>query len=427
MRVSHLSVLNFRNYASADLELLPGLNIFVGSNGQGKTNLVEAIHFFTGLQSHRVNSDVALIRSGHLNAVVRLQIVINDRPVLLELQINSKSKNRALINKVKAETKDVTRWFSSVIFAPEDLQLVRGEPSVRRKFLDNTYALIFPGHRGVLADYERALKQRNALLRTMQLSKNAPALIDTLAIWDERLVELGSTILFARRATMELLKKPLTSNYNHLVNGNHQPTLHLEETFFDNSNNVSRETNPLSGEKFNSNRGKWHGEPGLNVSRETIAIQFTDQLRSAQSEEIRRGVSLVGPHRDDVNFSLNNLPIKGFASHGETWSYVLSLKLAQVEIVKEFSNTGDPVVILDDVFAELDSDRRIRLLEIVEKLEQVIVTAAVAEDIPKIHTWNVHSVHMGTLSAAKDHSIPDVSDVGEVCVHQGSSSADHTR
>lgn len=385
MRVAHLSLGDFRNYHVAELPLRPGANLLVGQNGQGKTNLVEAIAYFSTLRSHRVSQDAAMIRAGAASAVMRMKVVSGDREIVLETKLNRGSANRTQIGGNVVRARELTRWFASVTFAPEDLSIVRGDPSVRRRFLDDALTTRLPVAAGVLSDYERIVRQRTSLLKSARgVARGNSGLEATLGIWDEQLVEHGVSIMLARREFVRDLRQPLSEAYFSLVDSDHSPWASLSESVVENSSDVSRET--PQAEDFNS------------VSRETLTEQFRSALERVRSKELERGVTLVGPHRDDLLLTLNDLPVRGYASHGESWSFALSLKIALANILKKDSSAGDPVILLDDVFAELDRGRRERLMAIVCDFEQVIVTAAVEEDVPSGFDWYRTQVHAGTLS-----------------------------
>lgn len=390
MRVAHLSLTDFRNYESVDVALKPGANLLFGRNGQGKTNLVEAIAYFASLKSHRVSNDAALIRAGSERAIARLRAAVGAREVVLELELTRGGRMRARVNRNEVSARELTRWFASVTFAPEDLSIVKGEPSIRRRFLDHGVVSRHPVASGTLSDYERVLRQRSTLLKSVR-SSGARNVDDSLAVWDDQLVELGSQIMLARRELVAALQDPLRRSYETLVRDDHSPTLSLEESVFA---NVSRETAPNSDVDFID------AEPHTPrvVSRETIAESFRSALANIRGKELDRGVSLVGPHRDDLTLSLNGLPVKGYASHGESWSFSLSLRLALAQVMRAESAGGDPVMILDDVFAELDTGRRERLMTAVMDFEQVIVTAAVAEDVPDSVDWHRIEIDVGTAT-----------------------------
>ncbi|QIK63374.1 DNA replication/repair protein RecF [Leucobacter viscericola] len=386
MRVSHLSLSDFRNYRAAELELKSGPNLLLGRNGQGKTNLVEAIAYFATVRSHRVSSDAPLIRSGADAAIMRMRIEAVNREVVLEMQLNREGPNRAQINRNAARAREVTRWFAAVVFAPEDLTIVRGEPSGRRRFLDDALVARFPVAAGALGDYERVVRQRTSLLKSARRGSSSSAIESTLGIWDEQLVEYGTQIMLARRELIRDLGEPLRSGYQALVDQDHAPRLSLNESVAQvrvDDSTVSRETVDV--------------EQLASVSRETLATEFHEALRLVRSKELERGVTLVGPHRDDLVLSLNQLPVKGYASHGESWSFALSLKMALASILREESSAGDPVIILDDVFAELDLRRRQSLMTAVQGYEQVIVTAAVEDDVPDNVPWHRVRIKAGTI------------------------------
>ncbi|MFC5337329.1 DNA replication/repair protein RecF [Leucobacter denitrificans] len=385
MRVAHLSLGDFRNYKTAELPLQAGPNLLVGRNGQGKTNLVEAIAYFSTLRSHRVSQDSAMIRAGMPSAILRMSVASGERVVVLEAQLNRTGANRAQIGGNVVRARELTRWFASVTFAPEDLAIVRGEPSVRRRFLDDALITRLPVAAGVLADYERVVRQRTSLLKSARgVSRSSPGQLATLDVWDDQLVEHGVSIMLARREFVRDVIQPLSDAYQLLVGNDHSPKVGLRESVLETLSVVSRET--LAIEEIE------------DVSRETLTGQFREALALVRSRELDRGVTLVGPHRDDLYFSLNNLPVKGFASHGESWSFALSLKIALANILRAESSAGDPVIILDDVFAELDLGRRERLMTLVGDFEQVIVTAAVEEDVPVGQAWHRIEVHAGVLS-----------------------------
>lgn len=381
MRVTHLELSDFRNYESASIALEPGFNVILGRNGQGKTNLVEAVTYFSSLKSHRTSVDSALVRSGAESAIARMKVRALDREVLLELLLPASGAKRAQVNRHSVKPRELSRWFSSVLFAPEDLSILRGDPSGRRRFLDDAIVLRNPVFAGVIADYDRVVRQRTSLLKSARSVKSLSSLDGTLAVWDEQLVRLGVQIVIERRRLVGDLSPLLHGAYEILVESDHAPRLILEETVIDAPRNVSRETEVAL--------------LGVDVSRETLEREFWDRLAEVKSLELERGVTLIGPHRDDVRCELNGLPVKGYASHGETWSFALSLKLSLAQLVRDESATGDPVIILDDVFAELDARRRERLLHAIEEFEQVIVTAAVEEDLPRETKANVIRVKSG--------------------------------
>ncbi|TDD46865.1 DNA replication/repair protein RecF [Kribbella antibiotica] len=361
MYVTALGLIDFRSYQQAEVELAPGVTAFVGPNGHGKTNLVEAIHYTATLGSHRVATDAPLVRAGAPRAIVRTEIKSQyDRDVVVELEINPGRANRARINRSPVpRPREVLGLLRTVLFAPEDLALVKGDPSERRRFLDELLTLRAPRMAGVRADYDRVLKQRNSLLRSASQARrqnrtsSAEAQLRTLEVWDSNLARTGAELLATRLELLEALR-PLTADaYDAVARGKGDARLEYKSSI------------PL--------------EPGV-TSREQLAEVILATVLEKRQDELDRGVSLVGPHRDDVVLGLGDLPAKGYASHGESWSYALALRLASYELLR--ADGGEPVLILDDVFAELDTSRRDRLAELVAPAEQVLVTAAVGADVP---------------------------------------------
>lgn len=387
MRVLHLSLADFRNYETAEIEFSPGQNLILGRNGQGKTNLVEAIAYFSTLRSHRVTGDQALIRAGAETGVARVRIAVREREALLEIELNRSGPNRAQLNRNAVKPRELTRWFQTVTFAPEDLMIVRGEPAVRRRFLDDTIVARNPALAGTLADYERVVRQRTALLKSARGSGARSAVEATLGVWDDQLVDLGSRIIYERRRLVQDLAEPVRTSYRELVESDHAPALGLAESVQAAlAKDVSRETSIVDA-----------GPRPADVSRETLEAEFRQALATVRVHELERGMTLVGPHRDDAVFALNDLPVKGFASHGESWSFVLGLRLAVAALLRSESPAGDPVIILDDVFAELDAGRRERLMLAVGSYEQVIVTAAVGADVPNAADWRTIHISAGAV------------------------------
>jgi DNA replication and repair protein RecF len=380
--VTQLNLTDFRNYPTADVPLLPGPNLFVGSNGQGKTNLVEALGYLSTLGSHRVSTEHAMIRQGQDAAIVRARLEHGDRQLLVEVQLNRTGANRAQVNRSVIKTRELPRYFSSVLFAPEDLVLVRGEPSGRRRFLDELLVLRVPRFSGVMADYDRVLKQRNTLLKSARAAGIKQGQLTTLEIWDERLVALGSELIEARTRLVAELLPEVTVAYERIAGEDHHATL-------TNQLSILADHPELDGEAEG-------GGVGL-VTADEAAEAFRNSLERLRRNELDRGISLVGPHRDDLVLHLNGMPARGYASHGESWSFALALKLASAEVLRRESASGDPVLILDDVFAELDQSRRARLADAISGFEQVLITAAVFDDVPDaLRTHTVH-ISQGTI------------------------------
>ena len=361
MYVSALELVDFRSYHHVTVSLEPGVNLLVGENGEGKTNVVEAVGYLASLGSHRVASDTPLIRHGAERAVVRGLIVRDERQLLLEVELVAGKANRARVNKsALPRAREIVGILRTVLFAPEDLSLVRGEPDQRRRFLDDLVMARTPRLAGVRADYDRILKQRNALLKS---AASARGQFDssTLQVWDEHLVSTGSELLQARLKLIEELRPFVGQAYQDLAPGDRSAVLSYRASW-------------LPGEQ----------EQPATGGRDGLVAALHAALEVSRREELARGLSLVGPHRDDLVLGLGELPAKGYASHGESWSFALALRLASYALLR--SEGDDPVLVLDDVFAELDDSRRSRLADMVAPAEQVLVTAAVAGDVP--HTLN---------------------------------------
>ena len=366
MHVSHLSLVDFRSWAELELELGPGSTALVGANGQGKTNVVEAVGYAATLASHRVAADAPLVRSGAARAVVRAKVERDGRSTLVELEVNPGKANRARLNRAPLpRAREVLGVLRTVLFAPEDLSLVRGDPSERRRFLDDLLVASAPRYAGVRADYDRVLKQRNALLKTAFLARRSGGGdMRTLDVWDSHLARSGADLLGARLALVEALRPRVATAYRAVAVG---------------GEGLRGET----GLTYRSSLGEalplQDGVPTRD--RDVLAAALLAELARVRPQEVERGVSLVGPHRDDLVLELSGLPVKGYASHGESWSYALALRLASYELLR--ADGGEPVLVLDDVFAELDEGRRDRLAGLVAGAEQVLVTAAVPADVPE--------------------------------------------
>ncbi len=364
MYVAHLTLVDFRSYATAEVALEPGATAFIGRNGQGKTNLVEAIDYLSRLGSHRVASDAPLVRAGAERALVRASVVRDGRQAMLEIEINPGKANRARVNRADLpRARELVGLVRTVIFAPDDLALVKGDPAGRRAFLDDLLVMRAPRLAGVRADYERILKQRNSLLKTAGAARRGStsqeSALSTLGVWDSHLARTGAELLAERLRLVAELRPYVGHAYATVARGassddaglDYQPSLEIGEL----------------------------------TERDDLAERLLAELEVRRNDELDRGVSLVGPHRDELLLSLGNgeqrLPVRGYASHGESWSFALALRLASYDLVR--ADGDDPILILDDVFAELDSERRAQLAELVAGAEQVLVTAAVAADVPE--------------------------------------------
>lgn len=363
MHVSHLTLHDFRSYADVEVPLEAGVTAFVGRNGQGKTNLVEAIDYLSRLSSHRVASDTPLVRAGAEQAIVRAAVVKEGRTAVLEVELNPGRANRGRINKsTLPRVRDLVGLVRTVVFSPEDLALVKGDPGERRRFLDDLLVLRTPRLAGVRADHDRILKQRNSLLKTARAGNRAAAEA-TLDVWDDHLARVGSELLAARLRLVTDLAPYVGKAYATVARGATR----------DDARIAYRSSVPLpesSGEE------RELGEPDAGA----LVPAFLAALAERRRDEMDRGLSLVGPHRDELLVSIGELPVKGYASHGESWSAALALRLASFDLLRD--DGDDPILILDDVFAELDVERRAQLAALVAGAEQVLVTAAVEADVP---------------------------------------------
>jgi len=382
--VEQLSLVDFRNYAVADVALSPGANVFVGRNGQGKTNLVEAIAFFATLGSHRVSNDAPMVRHGADAAIVRARLAHGERRVQLEVQVNRQGSNKARVNGAAVKPAELPRYAQVVLFAPEDLQIVRGDPSARRRFADQLLIQRTPRMAGVLADYDRVLKQRTALLKSAKARGIRGDALTTLEVWDDKLVTLGTQVIRARLALAAELTSPLVDAYAGIAGADHSPELVWA----------------LSVDGADPEEDAVAAASASDAA--DIEARFRAALAARRSTEFDRGLTLTGPHRDDLLLRVRGLPVKGYASHGESWSVALALRLASAELLRAESRLGDPVLILDDVFAELDADRRSRLAGLVADYEQVIVTAAVDDDVPPALRARTVRVEAGRILGAEN-------------------------
>jgi DNA replication and repair protein RecF len=376
MWVQALSLTDFRSYAQVDIDFEPGVTTFVGLNGQGKTNLVESIAYLATLSSHRVAADAPMIRAGASSAVIRARIREAERSVGVDVQLVERGSNKARINQSPvARARDVLGIVRAVVFAPEDLALVRGDPADRRRFLDEVGVQRQPRLSGVRADYDKVLRQRNALLKSA-IGKPRSSIGITLAVWNEQLTTLGADIAAARANLCVDLHPFVQKSYASIAEG-----ADVGMTYRPSSPRVARETSVVD-----------------DTLRERIALAMDADLEDRAEDESRRGITLVGPHRDEVELHLNGLPVKGYASHGESWSTALALRLAAADVLR--SDGVDPIVILDDVFAELDTSRRTQLAALVQHASQVFITAAVPQDVPVQLAGARFDVHAGQVIGA---------------------------
>ena len=388
MLIKHISLANFRNYETAEVSFSPGVNLLVGPNGQGKTNLVEAIRYLSTLASHRVAGYLPLIRHAQPEieqAVIRVLANHDGRDALLEVELNRSSPNRARINKANAtRLRDILGYVNTVTFAPEDLDIVKKDPSNRRAFIDELLVQVSPRFAGVFTDYERVLRQRNTLLRTARQTSAKGTALSTLDAWDESLVKFGAEIVAARVALVDRLRPLLTEAYQSIAIANNEPRIVTKSSLVGATLVDEDDTGALE-----------------NIESSDLAEVeelFRAKLAQIRQNELDRGITMVGPHRDDLVLMLSDLPAKGYASHGESWSFALGLRLASISLLRSETRSGDPILILDDVFAELDAGRRSRLAELVANNEQVIITAAVGEDVPAELKARVFEVAAGEVS-----------------------------
>jgi DNA replication and repair protein RecF len=371
--VARLQLLDFRSYREVDVTLEPGASAFLGRNGQGKTNLVEAIDYLSRLASHRVATDAPLVRSGADRALVRAVVVREGREATLEVEIDPGRSNRARVNRSPLpRPRELLGLVRTVVFSPEDLTLVKGDPSERRRFLDDLLVLRTPRLAGVRSDYDRVLRQRNSLLRTAAAARRGSSgettALSTLEVWNAHLARSGAELLAERLALVEALRPYLGKAYETVARGASRDDAEIEyRPSFDLAPALAEEVGQLPSRT------------------DSLVEAMLEALAERGSDELDRGVSLVGPHRDELLLSLGTpetrLPVKGYASHGESWSFALALRLASYDLLR--ADGDDPILILDDVFAELDTERRAQLADLVAGAEQVLVTAAVAADVPE--------------------------------------------
>jgi DNA replication and repair protein RecF len=374
--VRHLALRDFRSWAHVDLELRPGRTAFVGPNGFGKTNLIEALWYSTTLGSHRVGTDAPLIRAGASRAVVSTIVVNQGRECAVDLEITAGKANKARLNRSPVRsTREIVGILQAVLFAPEDLALVRGDPVDRRRYLDDLAIIRRPTIAGVRADYEKVLRQRTALLKSLSGARyrSDSGAIGSLDVWDARLAEHGAELIAARIDLVNQLAPELEKAYQLLAPGSRLASI------------AYRASIDSFADGDAAGRARADG-----VWREFLEATQLTALSTRRDAELERGMCLVGPHRDDLELRLGDQPAKGFASHGESWSFALALRLAAYELLR--ADGGEPVLLLDDVFAELDAARRQALATVAEAAEQVLVTAAVLEDIPA--GWDAERIHI---------------------------------
>ena len=360
MLITNLNLANYRSYTTLDLQLEGGVSIFVGKNGEGKTNIAESILYLTFLNSHRASGNTPLIKLGNQSAYIRAKVKYPEREILVELEINSEKANRAKVNQNPVRSqKEIFGIVQTIYFSPEDLDIVRGDPGERRRFIDQLLTLRSPRIAGVITDYERAVKQRNSLLKTRASN-------DALAPWDKQVADFGGQLIALRMAALVELKPLFNQIYKEISDT--KPAEIIYKSLIENPSTNDKENTTKIMEKLINNRGA----------------------------EIDRGLTLCGPHRDDLTLMLGDHLVKGYASHGESWSIALSLKLATYNLLK--SDGLSPILILDDVFSELDEDRREKLAQIAQSAEQTLITVAVESDLPRSLTGAKFLVKNGSVS-----------------------------
>ncbi|MBY6707482.1 DNA replication/repair protein RecF [Rhodococcus sp. BP-241] len=372
MFVRSATLVDFRSWQQLSVDLAPGVTVFVGPNGHGKTNILEALGYVATLSSHRVSADAPLIRTGAERALVRASVVNLGRELTVDVEINDGRANRARINTSPVRrTREVLGILNTVLFAPEDLAMVRGDPSERRRYLDELIVARSPRMAAVRADYDRVLRQRSALLKSASgvlrrgsSSSDGANALATLDVWDGQLAGFGAEIVEHRLRAVRDVGPFVVDAYRRIAPSSRPAAIAYRSSLAD----------AMPPEMLALDRTE---EPD---DVEVLEAAFLQQLSVMRTREIERGVTLVGPHRDDLDLVLGTDPAKGFASHGESWSFALSLRLGAFELLR--SEGSDPVLLLDDVFAELDRARRTALAGVAVTAEQVLVTAAVPEDVP---------------------------------------------
>lgn len=394
MYLEHLSLTDFRSYAQVDLTLTPGVTVLVGSNGLGKTNLVESIGYLSTLSSHRVNSDGPLLRFGTERALIRAQLVRAEQKVMVEVEINATRANRARINRANpVRARDILGICRTVLFAPEDLALVKGDPGNRRRFLDDLLVVLMPRHAGTRSDYDKVLKQRNALLksaRAQHFSRSgvSESQLATLDVWDQHMAAVAANLLAARLELLNRLRPHMAESYAQLTDGSKV----LRAIYRSSLDPAGHEEQPGMYDGGSPDAVAEPADSSAPVEEDLsllgaaeLAERYRVELAASRSRELERGMSLVGPHRDELDLLLGQAPARGYASHGESWSIALAMRLASFHVLDEDKHVAgnQPILILDDVFAELDAQRRRKLAAMVASAEQVLVTAAVGGDIPE--------------------------------------------
>lgn len=398
MYLRSLSLRDFRSWPELSVDLEPGITVFVGRNGFGKTNIVESVGYLSSLSSHRVSSDAPLVRSGADSARVSATVVNDGRALAAHLLINPHRANQAQLNRTRLKSpREMAGTVRSVLFAPEDLELVKGEPAQRRRYLDDLLGLRRPMLSGARIEYDRILRQRNALLKSAGQalrrgygSADGEAALATLDTWDGQLAHVGSIVTAERILLLQELAPRIIDAYAHLASGSRRAYVNYRFRITENGSGQQSSGSPAPLDE-------------LPTDATVIEAMMLTEMAESRQREIDRGMSLVGPHRDDLVLTLGSDPAKGFASHGETWSYALALRLASYQLLRD--EGPDPILILDDVFAELDQQRREALVAIAQQAEQVLITSAVGEELPSALTDGGYRSHTVTVRDTPDGRI----------------------
>jgi DNA replication and repair protein RecF len=390
VHLTRLALTDFRSYPELSIELGPGVTTFSGPNGEGKTNLVEAIGYLATLGSHRVAGDAPLVRRGAERAVLRGSVTGVQGSALVEIELNPGRANRVRLNRMPMpRPRDILGTLRTVLFAPEDLALVKGDPGERRRFLDELLVATAPRYAGVRADYERVLKQRTALLKSAGAKGHLrgparEAMTATLDTWDGQLARTAAPLLAGRMRLVAALQPHIAAAYEAVSGGQPGDACGIS----------------YRASAFNNSDANDAGVPGAGQDCDGPGLEtaMLKALAAVRASELDRGVCLVGPHRDELELSIGGMPARGYASHGESWSLALALRLASFALLRE--GREDPVLILDDVFAELDAGRRDRLAGLVAAGDQVLITAAVPADVPEMLAGPRFNVRAGVVSRA---------------------------
>jgi DNA replication and repair protein RecF len=385
MYVRELSVTDFRSWAQADLTFDPGVSVLVGANGQGKTNLVEAVGYLATLGSHRVSSDAPLVRRGAAAAQVRATVVNGGRELTVQVEIQPGKANRARVNRSPVpRAREILGIVRTVVFAPEDLALVRGDPGERRGFLDELLVARAPRWAGVRAEYDKVLRQRSALLKSARSARGARE-AGTLEVWDAHLARAGAALTAGRMQLTAALAPHVTAAYAGVA----PESVPVGARYRSRVAAVDELAAAAEGQD-DVTGGTAHAELAAAVEGALL-----EEIGRRRDQEIERGVCLVGPHRDELDLTLGEGPAKGYASHGESWALALSLRLGGFELLRE--EGSEPILVLDDVFAELDARRRDALARTAARAEQVLVTAAVDDDVPTVLSGTRYVIEAGTV------------------------------